>query len=683
MRSNSFMTGSDLLVKKVPYVITSIIGDGSLCQLSNKRTGALTNMSRQELLAGYARGDVSFDTSEIDWSGKWGSDKAHAYAPLLTALSEEARRQTMRRRTYLSRLDRQGVLRFDKEIQSEINKVAEEIGDPRPPHRSTVHRWNKQYVKRRRNLQAIACRYDRRGARGEGRFDDEVEEIVAQMVDQIYLTEQRNTALDTWEAIDAEITARNRQRDPTQPLSTPSLRTIQRRVSLIPRYEVVARREGERAAKRRFRQVTGMVKVSRILERVEMDHTPLNLFVIDEESWLPLGRPILTVAIDRRSRCLLGYWLSFTGNGADAVLACLRHAILPKAYVGAKYPHIKLPWAMYGLPMTLWCDNGLEFAGNDLKNACDELGIDLFFLPARRPEWKGSVERFLKTFNHSLIHRIPGTTFENITARGDYEPQKHALIGLADLEQLIHTWVCDVYHNQVHRGLKARPIDVWTSDAEVDPPALPSDVKRLDFQLGESEERTVWHYGVEMFGGNQRFNSPELASVFHTFGKTRVRVRFHRRSIGTIWVEDPATKEFFPVPNTDQDYAKDLTLEQHQFITRRAKADATGRVDRAALLTAKVFLRSEVQRLLTSKALRDRRKGARTAGHSVQGMRTDDSNQAKDYFVEQQQQVDAAASRKPPRAGPEGDAAPAMPPSPPRRPQPPTRFARRDAGAYV
>jgi putative transposase len=682
MRSNSFTTGKDLLVEKVPYVITNIIGDDGMYQLSNKQTGMLKNMSRQELLAGYARGAVSFATNDIDWAGrKRVADGGLTYAPPLDALGDKARAQTKRRRTYISRLDRQGVLRFDSAIQEEINRVGKEIGDPRPPHRSTVHRWYKQFVKRQRNLQALACRYDRRGGRGEGRFDDEVEEIVAQKVDEIYLDEQRNTALDTWEAIDAEIRARNLQRDPTRPLFTPSLRTIQRRVSLIPRYEVVARREGERAAKRKFRQVTGMVKVSRILERVEMDHTPLNLFVVDQESWLPLGRPVLTVAIDRRSRSLLGYWLSFTGNGADAVLACLRHSILPKTYVGAKYPHIKLPWEMYGIPMTLWVDNAMEFAGNDLKNACDELGIDLFFLPARRPEWKGSVERFLKTFNHSLIHRIPGTTFENITARGDYDPQKHALIGLADLERLIHTWVCDVYHNQVHRGLKARPVDVWANDAAAEPPALPSDVKRLDFQLGESEERTLWHYGVELFGGNQRFNSSELSAVFHTCGKVRVRVRFHRRSIATIWVEDPVTKEFFPVPNTDQEYSNDLTLEQHQFITKRAKADATGRVDRDALLAAKAFLRSEVQRLLTSKALRDRRKGARTAGHSVAGMRSEDSNQATDYFVEQQKEAAAAARPKTPRKAPGGDASQATPP--PHEPRSSVRFTRRDPGAYI
>lgn len=632
MMSHSFQVGEILQVDGATHVIAQILANGQIYQLANRSTAALRNIPKRDLLEGYARGTVSFvDQIAETWAKDGLPTTKKAFRPL-ASMSDPARRETLRRRTYLKRLDERSALRFDRSgcLEREIGVIAESIGDPRPPHRSTVHRWYRQWVQRRRDVQAVACRFDRRGARGEGRHHDEVEAIIASAVDEIYLTEQRHTAKETWEVIEDRVRKLNRQRDPTQPLPVPGLRTIQRRISMLVRYEVVARREGEAVAKRRFRAAKGVLKVHKILGRVEMDHTPLNLFVVDEENWLPCGRPTLTVALDRASRTLLGYWIGFTGNGVDAVLGCLGHAIRPKTYLATKYPHIKLGWPCFGLPQTLWVDNGMEFAGNDLKVACDDMGIDLFFLPARKPEWKGSVERFLKTFNHSLIHRIPGTTYENISARGDYDAAKHALVSLADLERLIETWVCDVYHNEVHRGLSARPIDVWNRGAEAEEPALPSDIGRLEFQLGESEERKVWHYGVQLHGG-QMYNNDDLREVFAALGRVLVRVRYHRRNIGRVWVEHPVSKEFFEVPNVDQEYSRNLTLEQHDFIRGRAKKDANGKVDREALMAAKTYLREQIQQLLMARKLADRRKGKRLAGSNSGELREGDPELLNEY----------------------------------------------------
>lgn len=678
MISHSFQTGEDLVVDAASYVIVNIHDEGSVYQLRNKKTGALRNLSRQELLQGYVAGAVKFvDHVAETWTKDALPSKPKRFAPL-DSLTEAARKETLRRRTYLKRLEERGALRFDRSglIEREVAAIANDLGDQKPPHRSTIHRWHQQWVRRRRNLQAVACEFRRRGAPGVGRHGEEVEAIIVQSIDRIFLTLQRNTAKETWEAIAAQVRDVNLQRDPTDLLSIPSLRTIQRRISKLSAYERVARREGEGAARRRFRRVTGALKVHAILERVEMDHTPLNLFVVDEETWLPLGRPTLTVALDRASRMLLGYWIGFTGNGVDAVLGCLRHSIRPKTYLAERYPHIKLGWPTFGLPKTLWVDNGMEFVGEDLKTACDDLGIDLFFLPARRPEWKGSVERFLKTINHALIHRLPGTTFENITARGDYDPSRHAVVSLTDLERLIETWVCDVYHNDVHRGLNARPLDIWNRGVEAEMPALPSDISRLDFQLGECEERKVWHYGVQLWG--QHFNSTDLASVHAAVGGVRVRIRYHRSDISRVWVEDPLTKEFFEVPNTDPEYSRGLTLEQHTFIRKKAKKDAGERVDREALLRAKELLRKEIQQLLMARKLSDRRRGGRLGGKNSGAMRDDSRKLAREYAQHQQAEADARTSRE--DADAVGSGAADAGQHPPRAPLPLT-FPVRDVGA--
>ena len=43
------------------------------------------------------------------------------------------------------------------------------------------------------------------------------------------------------------------------------------------------------------------------LDLVQVDHTPMDLIVVDPIDREPIGRPWLTVAIDTYSRCIAGF----------------------------------------------------------------------------------------------------------------------------------------------------------------------------------------------------------------------------------------------------------------------------------------------------------------------------------------------------------------------------------------
>ncbi len=58
-------------------------------------------------------------------------------------------------------------------------------------------------------------------------------------------------------------------------------------------------------------EVTQTAQIEFPLARVEIDHTHLDLFVVDEKDCLPLGRPYLTLAIDVYTRCILGAAIEF------------------------------------------------------------------------------------------------------------------------------------------------------------------------------------------------------------------------------------------------------------------------------------------------------------------------------------------------------------------------------------
>ncbi len=74
---------------------------------------------------------------------------------------------------------------------------------------------------------------------------------------------------------------------------------------LDPR-KVIRRREGQDAA-RDLQGVGGEPPaVTAPLEQVQIDHTVIDLIVVDDRDRQPIGRPYLTLAIDVFTRCVLG-----------------------------------------------------------------------------------------------------------------------------------------------------------------------------------------------------------------------------------------------------------------------------------------------------------------------------------------------------------------------------------------
>ena len=66
----------------------------------------------------------------------------------------------------------------------------------------------------------------------------------------------------------------------------------------------MAARWGKRAADREFAIVGPGPQTTRPLERVECDHTKLDLYVVDDRhgELIPIGRPWLTLVVDHYSR---------------------------------------------------------------------------------------------------------------------------------------------------------------------------------------------------------------------------------------------------------------------------------------------------------------------------------------------------------------------------------------------
>ena len=125
------------------------------------------------------------------------------------------------------------------------------------------------------------------------------------------------------------------------------------------------------------------------LEIVQMDHTLVDIMVVDEVLRQSVGRPWITVAFDIATRVVLGFALRLEPPSATSVGLALAMACLPKEQ-WLKERHLDLIWTPFGVPELVHVDNGKEFHSLALTRGCERHGISLQYRPPGRP---GSASR--------------------------------------------------------------------------------------------------------------------------------------------------------------------------------------------------------------------------------------------------------------------------------------------------
>jgi putative transposase len=146
-------------------------------------------------------------------------------------------------------------------------------------------------------------------------------------------------------------------------LKPPDRKTIRLRLSSLDERKVMAARLGAKAAKERYGHVSHAPAMKQALERVQIDHTPVDLIVVDEINRKPLGRPWLSLAIDNASRMVCGFFLSMIPPSSISVALALAHFVAPKDLWLADR-ELSFEWPVSGLPDLVYMDNAKEFGVN-------------------------------------------------------------------------------------------------------------------------------------------------------------------------------------------------------------------------------------------------------------------------------------------------------------------------------
>lgn len=409
---------------------------------------------------------------------------------------------------------------------------------------------------------------------GYSRKDPEIDTLISDTIDAFYLTRQQPRLAD----LVREVARKCRERS----LKSPGRWAINARLAMRQGQEIVRKRRGRKAADDRYRPVMGSLEAGWPLSLIQIDHTLVDVIVVDSETRAPIQRPWLTLAIDVCTRCVAGFHLSLEPPSATSVALCLAHAALGKENWLAERD-IDAVWPVRGIPERLHLDNAKEFRSEALKRGCEQYGIAIDHRPVRTPHYGGHIERLIGTMM-GKVHLLPGTTFSNVTAKGDLNPEKTAAMTLDEVERWLGHAIAGVYHRDVHRGIGTTPVAAWERGIVGDSHALGrgeptpvADPRRFLIDFLPIERRLVRREGVALH--SIHYWADVLAAwIGHS---ERMVVRYDPRDLSRIHLLGP-DGTYYDLSYRDL-RRPPISLWEHRLALKRLREEGRSQVDEAAI----------------------------------------------------------------------------------------------------
>lgn len=504
-------------------------------------------------------------------------------------------------------LDKPNRTRADVTAQAELNEL----------HTNTVYSWLRLY-EQSGLLSELLPRT--RSDKGAVRLLPAVEQIIRDVIETEYLTKQKKTQQKVCDEV--------RKRCIRQNLPAPHNNSVRNRISQLQRELVAASRLGRKTADLSFKPHEGSFPGADYpLAVVQIDHTKLDIILVDDHYRQPIGRPWITLAFDVHSRMVVGFYVSFDPPSALSTGLCLTHSILTKDQWLNKY-RTQQKWPVWGLPAKVHLDNAKEFRGNMLQRSCEQYGIDLEWRPVARPNFGGHIERALGSFAKE-IHTLPGSTFSNPREKGEYDSEGKAALTLSEFEEWLTIYTVDVYHQKFHTGIGMAPVQAWNlgilgskDKPGIGLPAKIADEFKLRLDLMPFELRAVLDYGVQIdkihyYSDVLRtwINAPDLDEP-----KKKRKFRFRRdpRDLSRIWFFDPELETYFAIPYRNLSHPP-ISIWELREARKRAEDLGVKDIDENAIFDAYDQMRSiETAAVQASKAARRMQQRRKTHQQSYQ-----------------------------------------------------------------
>ncbi|WP_339376057.1 Mu transposase C-terminal domain-containing protein [Calothrix sp. NIES-2098] len=240
----------------------------------------------------------------------------------------------------------------------------------------------------------------------------------------------------------------------------------------------------------------GILEITHSNHIWQIDHTKLDILLVDEEFRKVIGRAYITLVMDSYSGCVTGFHLGLEPAGSHEVALALRHAILPKHYE-TDY-ELQETWEIYGIPEYVVTDRAKEFKSEHLK----QISLQLDFVRRLRafPQAGGLIESIFDKINKEILSLYGGYTGSSIEERPP-EAERTACLTLDDLEKILVRYFVDHYnHHNYPRVKNQKRIERWKSGFLLEEPEIINE-RELDICLMKVAIRNVEKYGSVNFQG--------------------------------------------------------------------------------------------------------------------------------------------------------------------------------------
>lgn len=384
----------------------------------------------------------------------------------LASLSPKEQSQLEFRLRFVKALQRKKIGRGQRHRVSAL--IAEmSVDSEKKPSASSVMAWVRNYENSGLNPLSLIDRHRLRTT--PKRICPHAEDLLWRVLKREYMTPARHSLQHVHDVLTRALSREVAAGKLPEAESAISYATVKRRIDDIDLYQRIAAREGHARARLVCRTSMPDGHAEYPMERIQIDHTPLNWVVLCDRTGLPLGRPLLTFALDQYSSYPLGFYISFHGPGLTSVSGVLRNAILPKDHLlnGLGLTHT---WDSYGLGDEWVLDNGLEFHSFGFNKIAQVLGVDVTYCKVRTPWMKPQVERFFGTLNYlTLVRGRVSKTVANIVR---IDPYKDAAINFSDLVKGLLKFFVDVYAQNPNWRKMGTPSELYSEGIARCPPAV-------------------------------------------------------------------------------------------------------------------------------------------------------------------------------------------------------------------
>ncbi|MFB5192247.1 Mu transposase C-terminal domain-containing protein [Alicyclobacillus fastidiosus] len=376
------------------------------------------------------------------------------------------------------------------------------------------------------------------------RIGEQYISIIKEAVEKEYLTLKRKTKKAVYQSILI--------RCAKEKLEPPKEDTIVKMLGRIPSDVRVRLRDGNKAAEGYDPVTRGFSneEAQYPLHIVEIDHTELDLDVIDEKTGYVIGRPWITLGIDVFSRMVWCLYVSFEPPSANVVRKALEQGIFLKK-AREKYGTDN-EWDVFGIPSIIYMDNGSEFRNEAVKRMITEtLKSNVRYRPVKTPRYGGTIERLFGTLNKQLIHQLDGTRKSSLADLGEYDPNKEAVLSLEDVRAAITKYIVDIYHMSPHKGL---PLDADTPIVryldgirKVGYPNFVTAEQESAYRLEllPVKYKPYTRDGVRL--NNVLYKLNRLAYLIEK-QSTKYKVKYDIDDISKIYIQPPGSDEYVRVP---------------------------------------------------------------------------------------------------------------------------------------